>query len=188
MTCHVTRGVHFSVRSIFGSIFLKPIKKLKHSNRSNCIYRSILREVSSIDFGRFKIRPYKHNVTKEARWCTHGVILAVVLGIVVLAPFLLGDQGEVITEAITELLSPIGLLLLPIIVLLTIRFLSLDRGSFISNIFSTGEPDSIHRVSGSPFGVALFLVAPQTLGSSLLYTTFPSLAVMMTPIFDSALI
>ncbi|KAM3707743.1 hypothetical protein ACB098_02G048000 [Castanea mollissima] len=33
-----------------------------------------------------------------------------------------------------------------------------DRGSFISSIFSTGEPDTIHRVSGSPFGVALVLV------------------------------
>ncbi|WRX16064.1 hypothetical protein QQP08_008551 [Theobroma cacao] len=95
--------------------------------------------------------------------------------IVVLAPFLLGDQGEAITEAITELLSPVGLLLLPIIVLLTIRFLSLDRGSFICSIFSTGEPDSIHRVSDSPFGVTLFLVAPQTPGSSLPHTAFPSL-------------
>ncbi|EOY33296.1 Uncharacterized protein TCM_041247 [Theobroma cacao] len=110
----------------------------------------------------------------------------IVLGIVVLAPFLLSDQGDAITKAITELLSPVDLLLLPIILLLTIRFLSSDRGSFISNIFSTGEPDSIHRVSGSPFGVALFLVAPQTQGSSLPHTTFPSLAVMMTSIFDSA--
>ncbi|KAE8717670.1 hypothetical protein F3Y22_tig00110044pilonHSYRG00382 [Hibiscus syriacus] len=44
----------------------------------------------------------------------HGVILAVVVFIVVLAPFLTGDQGEAITEAISELLSPLGLLLLPI--------------------------------------------------------------------------
>ncbi|KAK6235273.1 hypothetical protein SCA6_010610 [Theobroma cacao] len=112
--------------------------------------------------------------------------MAVVLGIVVLAPFLLGDQGDAITEAIIELLSPVGLLLLPIILLLTIRFLSSDHGSFISSIFSTDEPDSIHRVSDSPFGVALFLVAPQTPGSSLAHTTFPSLAVMMTSMFDSA--
>ncbi|XVE82155.1 hypothetical protein DITRI_Ditri15bG0124000 [Diplodiscus trichospermus] len=88
----------------------------------------------------------------------HGVILAVVVGIVVLAPFLFGDQGEAITEAISELLTPVGLLLLPIILLLAIQFLSSDRGSFISAIFSTGEPDTIHRVSGSPFGVSLFLV------------------------------
>jgi len=88
----------------------------------------------------------------------HGILLAVVVAIVVIVPFLLGDQGEAITEAISELLSPLGLLLLPIILLLTIQFLSSERGSFISAIFSTGEPDTIHRVSGSPFGVALFLV------------------------------
>ncbi|EOY10861.1 Uncharacterized protein TCM_026155 [Theobroma cacao] len=132
------------------------------------------------------IKQYKHNVTREVRRCTHGVILVVVLGIVVLAPFLLGDQGDAITEAITELLSSVDLLLLPIILLLTIRFFSSDRGSFIPSISSTGEPDSIHLVSCSPFGVALFLVAPQTLGSSLPHTTFTSLVVMMTPIFDSA--
>ncbi|KAI4345405.1 hypothetical protein L6164_012533 [Bauhinia variegata] len=88
----------------------------------------------------------------------HGIILAVVVTLVVVGPFLLGDQGEALTEAISELLSPLGLLLLPIILLLTIQFLSSDRGSFINSIFSTGEPDSIHRVSGSPVGVALFLI------------------------------
>lgn len=88
----------------------------------------------------------------------HGVLLAVVVVIVIVVPFLVGDQGEAITEAISELLSPVGLLLLPIILLLTIQFLSSERGSFISGIFSTGEPDTIHRVSGSPVGVALFLV------------------------------
>lgn len=88
----------------------------------------------------------------------HGILLAVVVAIVVIVPFLLGDQGEAITEAISELLSPLGLLLLPIILLLTIQFLSSDRGSFIASIFSTGEPDTIHRVSGSPVGVALFLI------------------------------
>lgn len=69
-----------------------------------------------------------------------------------------GDQGEAITEAISELLSPVGLLLLPIALLLAIQFLSSDRGSFVSSIFYTGEPDSIHRVSGSPVGVALLLI------------------------------
>ncbi len=94
----------------------------------------------------------------EERGAPHGILLAVVVAIVVVVPFLLGDQGEAITEAISELLSPVGLLLLPIILLLTIHFLSSDRGSFISAIFTTGEPDSIHRVSGSPVGVALFLL------------------------------
>ncbi|XVF66208.1 hypothetical protein PTKIN_Ptkin10aG0017100 [Pterospermum kingtungense] len=84
----------------------------------------------------------------------HGVILAVVIGIVVLAPSLLGDQGEAITEAISELLSPVGLLLFPIILLLTIQYGS----SIVSAIFYSGEPDTIHRLSGSPLGVALFLL------------------------------
>ncbi|RDX89607.1 hypothetical protein CR513_28650, partial [Mucuna pruriens] len=88
----------------------------------------------------------------------HGILLAVVVAIVVIVPFMVGDQGEAITEAISDLLSPLGLLLLPILLLLTIQFLSSDRGSFISSLFSTGEPDTIHRLSGSPLGVALFLI------------------------------
>lgn len=88
----------------------------------------------------------------------HGVLLAVVVGIVVVVPFLVGDGGEALTGAISDMLTPVGLLLLPIVLLLTIQFLSSDRGSFVSAIFSnSGEPESIHRVSGSPVGVALFL-------------------------------
>lgn len=100
----------------------------------------------------FEERPHGHG------GAPHGLILAVVVSIVVLVPFLFGDSGEAVTEFIAELLSPVGLLLLPIVLLLTIQFLSSDRGSFVSSFFSTGEPDSIHRVSGSPVGVALFLV------------------------------
>ena len=88
----------------------------------------------------------------------HGILLAIVVAIVVVVPFLLGDQGQAVTDAISELLSPVGLLLLPIILLLTIQFLSSERGSFITSIFSTGEPDTIHRVSGSPVGVAFVLI------------------------------
>lgn len=88
----------------------------------------------------------------------HGILLAVVVCTVVSVPLLLGDQGEAITEAISELFNPIALLLLPIILLLVIQFLSSDRGSLISTIFFNGEPDSLHRASGSPFGVALFLL------------------------------
>ncbi|PKI39632.1 uncharacterized protein LOC116206591 [Punica granatum] len=96
---------------------------------------------------------------RQAAGPPHGLLLAAVVVVVVAVPFILGDQGEAITEAISELLSPIGLLLLPIGLLLAIQFLSSDRASFVSGIFSPGAgPDSIHRVSGSPFGVALFLV------------------------------
>ncbi|KAK4425867.1 hypothetical protein Salat_1780700 [Sesamum alatum] len=88
----------------------------------------------------------------------HAAILAAVVVLVMVVPTLLGDQGEALTDFIAELLSPVGLLLLPIVLLLTIQFLSSDSGSFIAGIFSTGEPNSIHRVSGSPVGVALFLL------------------------------
>ncbi|XP_008223204.1 PREDICTED: uncharacterized protein LOC103323023 [Prunus mume] len=98
------------------------------------------------------------NQERQAGTAPHGILLAVVVVAVIVVPFFLGDQGEAITEGISELLSPVGLLLLPIILLLTIQFLSSDRGSFVSSMFSNGEPDTIHRVSGSPVGVALFLV------------------------------
>ncbi|XP_059632738.1 uncharacterized protein LOC132275294 [Cornus florida] len=88
----------------------------------------------------------------------YGILLAAAAVAVVAVPLLLGDQGEAVTEFIAELLSPVGLLLLPIVLLLVIQFLSSDSGSVVSGIFSTGEPDSIHRVSGSPVGVALLLV------------------------------
>ncbi|CAK9145586.1 unnamed protein product [Ilex paraguariensis] len=95
---------------------------------------------------------------EERRGAPYGVLLAVVVVLVLVGPTLLGDQGAAITEFIAEfiaeLLSPVGLFLLPIALLLTIQFLSSDRGSFISGIFSTGEPNSI----GSPVGVALVLI------------------------------
>ena len=56
---------------------------------------------------------------------------------VVAAPLFLGDGGEALTEAVAELLSPVGLLLLPVF----------DR-----------FPDAVHRVGGSPVGVAFMLL------------------------------
>lgn len=97
-------------------------------------------------------------IEDRGRGPPHAILLAVVLVLVVAVPMLLGDQGEAITEFIADLLSPVGLLLLPIVLLLTIQFLSSESGSFISSLFSTGEPNTIHRVSGSPVGVALLLV------------------------------
>ncbi|KAL7104928.1 hypothetical protein ACP275_07G012900 [Erythranthe tilingii] len=88
----------------------------------------------------------------------HAAILAVVVVLVMVVPTLLGDQGEALTGFVAELLSPVGLLLLPIVLLLTIQFLSSESGSFFAGIFSTGEPNSIHRVCGSPVGVALVLL------------------------------
>ncbi|KAL8100368.1 uncharacterized protein LOC141686054 [Apium graveolens] len=88
----------------------------------------------------------------------YGILLVVVVALLVVVPSILGEQGEALTEFIAELLSPVGLLLLPIILLLAIQFLSSESGSFVSSIFSTGGPESIHRASGSPIGVALFLI------------------------------
>ncbi|KAI3459266.1 hypothetical protein Pfo_015929 [Paulownia fortunei] len=88
----------------------------------------------------------------------HAAILAAVVVLVIMVPTLLGDQGEAITGFIAELLSPVGLLLLPIVLLLTIQFLSSDTGSFVAGLFSSGDPNTIHRASGSPVGVVLFLL------------------------------
>uniref|UniRef100_A0A7N0T203 Uncharacterized protein n=1 Tax=Kalanchoe fedtschenkoi TaxID=63787 RepID=A0A7N0T203_KALFE len=88
----------------------------------------------------------------------HGIILSAVVAISVVVAFTVGGQGEALAETISELVSPVGLLLLPIALLLLIHFLSSDQGSFAAALFSTGEPNSIHRVSGSPVGVALFLI------------------------------
>lgn len=88
----------------------------------------------------------------------HGILLAAVVGLVVAAPFLFGGGGEAITGVISDAISPAGLLLLPVVLILVIRFLSSDRGAVLSDIFSAGSPDSIHRVGGSPVGVALLLL------------------------------
>lgn len=88
----------------------------------------------------------------------YGILFIVVVALLVIVPTILGEQGEALMEFLPELLSPVGLLLLPIILLLTIQFLSSGSGSCISSICTTGGPDSIHRASGSPVGVALVLV------------------------------
>lgn len=91
----------------------------------------------------------------------HGFIMAVVVGLVVGGPLFLGDGGEAITSAIADLLGPTGLLLLPVALILVIRVLSTDRGpaAALADAFGAlgGSPDSVHRVGGSPVGVALAL-------------------------------
>ncbi|XP_066308387.1 uncharacterized protein [Miscanthus floridulus] len=81
----------------------------------------------------------------------HGVIMAVVVGLVVGGPLFLGDGGEAIKSAIADLLGPTGLLLLPVALILVIRVLSSDRGA-AGALALGGSPDSVHRV-----GVALAL-------------------------------
>ncbi|CAN6212696.1 unnamed protein product [Urochloa humidicola] len=93
------------------------------------------------------------------RGAPHGLLMAVVLGLVVAGPLFMGDGGEAITGAIAELLGPTGLLLLPVGLILVIRVLSSDRGAAVlADVFAFGgSPDSVHRVGGSPVGVALAL-------------------------------
>ncbi|KAJ1292389.1 hypothetical protein BS78_02G387200 [Paspalum vaginatum] len=92
------------------------------------------------------------------RGAPHGLLMAVVLGLVVGGPLFLGDGA--VTEAVADLLGPTGLLLLPVALILLIRVLSSDRGAAaLADAFAFGgSPDSVHRVGGSPVGVALALL------------------------------
>lgn len=88
----------------------------------------------------------------------HGVLLAVIIGVVTAGPFIIGDHGQNIVEAIPEIIGSTGLFLLPVVLILVIRFLSSDRCNTFSQIFSSGSPDTIHNVGGSPVGVGLVLL------------------------------
>ncbi|CAN6468837.1 unnamed protein product [Victoria cruziana] len=87
----------------------------------------------------------------------YGAILVVVVGAAVALPMVLGDPSVVI-ETIQGMLSPSALLLIPLLLLFLIRFLSSENSAVISNmIAAASEPNSIHRIGGSPVGVALLL-------------------------------
>ena len=73
-------------------------------------------------------------------------------------PFLLGDSGAAIAGAIADLLNPAGLLLLSDSLILVIMFMSSDRGTSLSDIFSSRGADSIHRASGFLVGIVLLLL------------------------------
>ncbi|KAF3795773.1 hypothetical protein EJ110_NYTH04491 [Nymphaea thermarum] len=88
----------------------------------------------------------------------YGVIVVGVVGAMVVMPMVLGEPNAV-AESIQEIISPTGMMLLPLTLLLLIRFLSTKRPTFFSDILTaTGDPASIHRVGGSPVGVALILI------------------------------
>ncbi|XP_048440216.1 uncharacterized protein LOC125477297 [Pyrus x bretschneideri] len=96
---------------------------------------------------------------RHAGTAPHGILLAAVVLALIVVPSYVGEQGEAIIEAFSALLSQLGFLLLPIILLvIIIQFLSSNSGSFVSS-FSTGDPYTTHSISGSPspVGVALFL-------------------------------
>ncbi|KAL6896886.1 hypothetical protein ACP4OV_007458 [Aristida adscensionis] len=102
------------------------------------------------------------------RGAPHGLLLAVVLGLVVAGPLFLGDGGEAITDAVAELLGPTGMLLLPVGLILVIRVLSSERGAAaIADVLALGgrSHQGMHRAAGggSPVGVALVLLLILTL-------------------------
>ncbi|KAJ0482997.1 hypothetical protein HanPI659440_Chr13g0516291 [Helianthus annuus] len=97
-------------------------------------------------------------IDERSRGPPYVILLAVVVVLLIGLPMFLGDGSEALKEFITELLSPLGLLLLPIILLLVIQYLSSDSGSFVSTILSSSEPNPIHCASGSPVGVTLVLI------------------------------
>ncbi|KAF8017391.1 hypothetical protein BT93_H2534 [Corymbia citriodora subsp. variegata] len=91
-----------------------------------------------------------------------GLLLMVVVGVVVLGPYILGEQGQAMFDAVVELLSPASLLIFTVVLLLTIQFISSNRrAQFPPGCPPYGEPDPLERYFGgspSPIGVALVLV------------------------------
>ncbi|KAF5465468.1 hypothetical protein F2P56_015476 [Juglans regia] len=114
-----------------------------------CKFLGLERGKGLVGFVKWGKSPYKRQ-----RGAPHDVLLVVVVALVLVVSSLIGDQGE----AITELLSPVDLLLLRIVLFLTIQFLSSKRGSFISSMFLTGKPNTIHKVSDCTVGVMLILI------------------------------
>ncbi|VAH39182.1 hypothetical protein VPH35_024832 [Triticum aestivum] len=77
--------------------------------------------------------------------------LAVVVGLLVAWPLFVGGHGEAVTDAIAELLGPVGQLLLPVGLLL-----SSDHGPGVF-VFG-GSPDTVLHVGGSPIGMVVMLI------------------------------
>ncbi|KAM3392079.1 hypothetical protein ACQJBY_013294 [Aegilops geniculata] len=90
----------------------------------------------------------------------HGLLMAVVMGAVVAGPLFVLDGGEALREALSELLGPVGLPLLPLGLVVLIRILS--SGYRLVDVFglALGESlDAAYRSGrGSPVGVVLALM------------------------------
>ncbi|KAK1316513.1 hypothetical protein QJS10_CPA05g00407 [Acorus calamus] len=80
-----------------------------------------------------------------ARGPPHALIFAAVIVFAMVLPFLLGEDGlSVIPDFISDAFGAPVFLLIPVILLLVIRFLSSDRGTALSDVFrAAGEQDSI---------------------------------------------
>ncbi|KAG8099124.1 hypothetical protein GUJ93_ZPchr0013g35794 [Zizania palustris] len=94
------------------------------------------------------------------------VVAVAVLGLAIAGPRVLGEgAGEKAAEAVKELLGPVPLLLLPVSLIIVIRVLSNERSAaMLANVFAFGgSPHAVHRVGGSPVGIALLLLLVLTL-------------------------
>ncbi|KAI4338521.1 hypothetical protein MLD38_023570 [Melastoma candidum] len=97
----------------------------------------------------------RHGAEEARRGAPHGVILAIVVAAVTAFPHVIGEPGEVILEAISELFTPVGLLILAVTLLLTIQVLSSDRSDVLRGFFTA---EGICGSRDSPVGVVLFLL------------------------------
>uniref|UniRef100_R7WFQ9 Uncharacterized protein n=1 Tax=Aegilops tauschii TaxID=37682 RepID=R7WFQ9_AEGTA len=90
----------------------------------------------------------------------HGLLMAVVMGAVVAGPLFVLDGGEALREALSELLGPVGLPLLPLGLVVLIRVLS--SGYRLVDVFgfALGESlDAAYRSGrGSPVGGVISLL------------------------------
>ncbi|CAA7388830.1 unnamed protein product [Spirodela intermedia] len=93
---------------------------------------------------------------EEGKAAPHGVLLAVVLGLVAVGSSII-KKGSFF-ESIPEIIGPGVLLILPIFLIVLIRVLSSERINCLADLLSSTSPDSIHRAGGSPVGVGLLLV------------------------------
>lgn len=88
----------------------------------------------------------------------HGLLLLFAFGIMLTISSIIGDRGEAVSGASSELLSPVKLLLVPLILVFTIRFLSSDWGLSVSRMLATGEWCIPRGTTGTLDSTPLFLV------------------------------
>ncbi|KAL8490685.1 hypothetical protein ACS0TY_022618 [Phlomoides rotata] len=87
----------------------------------------------------------------------YAVIIIVIVAATLLLPtfFGFGNEDEDVSNSrgVSEVLSPVCLLFLPITLILTIHYLSSTAGKFSFTI----DRNSIHRASATPVGVVMVL-------------------------------
>eukprot|EP01018_Ginkgo_biloba_P030234 Gb_17861 [translate_table: standard] len=79
------------------------------------------------------------------------ILFLAVIGVILVVPFY-GSLMEQLEE-----ISPAMVMAAPVVLVIIIKCLSSDR-NISSYFFNDADPSSIHRVGGSPVGVALVLL------------------------------